>query len=390
MLSHHDESLFHQAPLTFAETVTSDHRFYDRVFFMAFDPAGGASVMLGMGIYKNMNVIDGFACAMRNGRQYNLRASRPLRPPLETEVGPIRYEILEPLRRLRFAVAPNDSGVALDLAWTAAVDPYLEGRWGGNRRSVNGRTAIDTQRFDGIGRWNGWIEVDGERLAVHDWCGARDHSWGVRGGVGGYEPVNGPNPMLDGKGFFLGVFHFGDDREYSAHALWTEDGTGRYESLEGGVRWRADLGRPDLELIGLKKNIDFPPDRRQYHAAQLEMTMSDGSVWRAQARQAMPGTILKGYGGHGEGFADKRGFGVHRGELVEHDIYDPEAPDMKQLPVETPIRVHVEGRGEAFGFGTVLATGAIPQYGLRAQSETELRRYSIMIDNLRTEPDAAG
>jgi hypothetical protein len=94
MLSDHDESLFHQAPLTFSETVTSDHRFYDRVFFCSFAPDGSASAMLGMGVYKNMNVIDAFACIVKDGKQHNIRASRPLRPNFETEAGPIKFEVI--------------------------------------------------------------------------------------------------------------------------------------------------------------------------------------------------------------------------------------------------------------------------------------------------------
>jgi hypothetical protein len=34
-----DESLLHQAALTFAQTTTTDHRFYDRMSFAVFDRA---------------------------------------------------------------------------------------------------------------------------------------------------------------------------------------------------------------------------------------------------------------------------------------------------------------------------------------------------------------
>lgn len=382
MLTDQDEDFFHQAPMTYSEVVTSDHRFYDRVFFCAFAPDGSASAMLGMGVYKNMNVIDGFGCIVKDGRQHNIRASRPLRPNLATDVGPIRFEVISPHREVRFSIAPNAEGVALDMTYTAEIDPFLEGRWEGNSRVVNGRAAYDTQRFDGIGQWNGWIEVAGERIEVVDWCGGRDHSWGVRNGVGGFEPINGESDAAAGKGFFLGYFQFGDNRDMNGYCLWTEEGGGKYRSLEGALRWHDRHGRQDLILTGLDKNVQFPPDRRQYNAAQFTMQMEDGSHWLVEVEQALPGTILKGYGGHGEGFKDKLGFGVYRGEIVESDVYDLDAPEMKQLPVETPLRVTVNGQGGYYGWGTVLATGELSQHGLKAQSLDELKRYGIATWNI--------
>lgn len=382
MLSDHDESLFHQVPLTFSQAATSDHRFYDRVFFCAFAPDGSASAMLGMGVYKNMNVIDGFACIVKDRKQHNLRASRGLRPKLETEVGPIRFEVIRPHRETRFTVAPNAEGIALDMTYTAEIDPFLEGRWEGNVRVVNGRQAYDTQRFDGIGRWNGWIECAGERIEVRDWCGGRDHSWGVRNGIGGYEPVNGESETAAGKGFFLGYFQFGDNRDMNGYCLWTEEGGGHYRSLEGALRWHDRHARPDLVLKGLEKDVQFWPGRRHYRSAQLTMAMEDGSHWLVEVEQALPGTVLKGYGGHGEGFKDKRGFGVYRGDLLESDIYDLDDPEMTQLPVETPLLVRINGQDGYYGWGTVLAVGELSQYGLKAQTLEQLKRYGTGATNV--------
>jgi hypothetical protein len=384
MLTPQDESLLHQAALTFAQTTTTDHRFYDRVFFAVFDPAGSASVMMGMGLYKNMNVIDAFSCVVRKGKQYNIRASRPLRPDLATRVGPIKFEVLDPYRSLRFGVAPGEYDVALDLTWSSEILPFLEERWEGNYKVVNGRVATDTRRFDGIGRWNGWIQVCGERLEVNDWCGGRDHSWGTRGGVGGFEPVTGESLQAK-EGWFLGYFVYGDGRDMAGYTLWTEDGQRNFRSFEGMLRWRESLGKPDLRLVTVDREVVFPPDCRQFKSALLRVKGQDGSVWDIQCDTPIPGTILKGYGGHGEGFKDKQGFGVYRGNLVEHDVYDLSAPDMLRLPVEQPLLIKVNGKSGFYGWGTVLAIGPLQQYSLKQQSEEELRRYSIAVDNLKVE-----
>jgi hypothetical protein len=275
------------------------------------------------------------------------------------------------------------------MTYTAEINPFLEKRWEGNHQVVNGRVAYNTQRFDGIGRWNGWIEMRGERIKVEDWCGGRDHSWGVRNGVGGYEPINGPSAAAEGKGFFLGYFQFGDNRNMNGYCLWTEDGGGTYRSLEGALRWHEKHEKPDLLLETLEKDVQFPPDRRQYHAAQLNIGMEDGSHWLIEIEQALPGTVLKGYGGHGEGFKDRKGFGVYRGELLESDIYDLDAPEMRQLPVETPLKVNVNGDENYYGWGTILATGELSQYGLKAQNLEQLRRYGVAAWNMDKEDNAS-
>ena len=80
MLTALDDTLLHQAPLPFEFVASSDHRFYDRYWFEAIAPDGSAGVLISMGRYPNMNVLDGFVTAQTEGRQYNVRFSRQLRP----------------------------------------------------------------------------------------------------------------------------------------------------------------------------------------------------------------------------------------------------------------------------------------------------------------------
>ena len=88
MLSALDETLRHQLPTTFDHVWTSDPRFFDRYWFSAYDPAGRFALICGMGLYSNMNVLDGFAALMlpRPGggfEQHNFRVSRALRPDID-------------------------------------------------------------------------------------------------------------------------------------------------------------------------------------------------------------------------------------------------------------------------------------------------------------------
>jgi hypothetical protein len=187
VLTSHDESLLHQMPLPMAQASTSDHRFYDRVFLTAVNPAGGPSLAMGMGVYKNMNAIDGFSVLALPDMQQNVRVSRPLRPQFETEVQGLRYDIIEPQREIRFSLG-GDHPLTYDLSWRATFPVLMEEKWWGTHKLVNERLAIDVCRYEQTGRVNGWIALGEERFEVEDWFGGRDHSWGMRVDVGGFEP----------------------------------------------------------------------------------------------------------------------------------------------------------------------------------------------------------
>src|SRR5262249_30734732 len=110
MLTDLDETLMHQTSLPFQLAETTDHRFYDRYYVTTFAPDGSMAIINGMGVYKNMNVMDGFACTRSGMTQRNQRFSRPLRPDLpgmSMSVGPMRTEILEPYKKTRFVCAPS-------------------------------------------------------------------------------------------------------------------------------------------------------------------------------------------------------------------------------------------------------------------------------------------
>src|SRR3990172_8289445 len=102
MLTKLDESLRHQIASTFDHAGTSDHRFFDRYWFGAYDPAGRMALACGIGQYLNMNGQAGFAAIQvpRAGGgvdQYNFRLSRGLRPNVDdAAVGPLSFEFLEP------------------------------------------------------------------------------------------------------------------------------------------------------------------------------------------------------------------------------------------------------------------------------------------------------
>ena len=178
-LSSWDDYPVHQTSQFVRHVATSDRNFYDRYYFNAFDSGGEWMAVFGLGQYPNLGVTDAFVTVRAGEEHHIVRASRPLTDRMDTSVGPLRVEVLEPLKRLRFVVEPTEHTVAMDITWEghgpAIPEPAQFIR-------VEGRVMFDTQRLAQMGTWSGTLTVAGTEYKVEpDRCfGSRDRSWGVR------------------------------------------------------------------------------------------------------------------------------------------------------------------------------------------------------------------
>ncbi len=192
-----DEYLNHQTINTFDTVATADLSWTEKVWFMLARKDGALQASFGLGKYTNRNLIDGFAGVQIGTQQRTIRASRVLRPNVDTAVGPLRYEIIEPMRKLRISVAANEAQpISFDLLWTAHMPAFFEGRDAGYAAH---RNSSDVVRYHQAGTVSGWIEIDGVRHPVdpEEWFGFRDHSWGIREHVG-IDPTDLP-PAVTSK-----------------------------------------------------------------------------------------------------------------------------------------------------------------------------------------------
>src|SRR6478609_4414030 len=99
-----DELLAHQIVDTFATVSQSDRSWTEKICAMAGAGDGSLSLGFGLGKYPNRNVMDAYAGVSRGTEQWTVRASRELAADDRTTVGPITYEVLEPMQRIRFAL----------------------------------------------------------------------------------------------------------------------------------------------------------------------------------------------------------------------------------------------------------------------------------------------
>jgi hypothetical protein len=180
MLTTLDDYPIHQTSNPVNQPASGDPNHYDRYFFNGYTRDGSLFFAAALGLYPNRKVMDAAFSVVRDGRQYSLIASRraPL-DPSETEVGPIRVQIEEPLRRLRLKVAPNEQGLEADLVFEARTVAVQEPHF---QIHDGVRLVMDVTRLTQWGSWSGSVKVDGQQVALDpkEVLGCRDRSWGVR------------------------------------------------------------------------------------------------------------------------------------------------------------------------------------------------------------------
>lgn len=375
MLSGPDETLRHQLPTTFDHVGTSDPRFYDRFFFGVHDPEGRLSLHIGLGLYTNMNVMDGYVAAVvprvgAGADQHNLRMSRALRPDIDrVGIGSYSIEILEPFVRSRVTLPAGEHPVALELEWTATAPAKEEEH---HFRRLRGRVASDYHRYTIVGEASGWVELAGTHYDVDRWFGARDHSWGVREQVAGPEPVTGPPGFgMESVGYVFSWLPF-QCGELRGHVQLQTLGDGTVIYRDGVIHGLDESVASADTIVDVTHEVDFHPGTRQFSQIRAVWTTAGGRTLDVVIEPLSRPFSMDGTG-YDWGFADGQGLGVYRGEHhVETDVYDlsdPEAvvrPDgevRRPMHRETPVRV-VIGGDRGVGHQVFVVSGPVPVLGL--------------------------
>lgn len=370
-----DETLMHQTSRSFHYAGTSDHRFFDRYWFAGMHPQGEVGFVSGLAFYKNMGVCDGFLCIQRGDWQYNARFSRALDEDRTTaSVGGLTVMVDEPFRRISVSLDGSGTPLSAALTYTADREPSCEAHY---TDSSNGRVNQQVTRYHQPGRWSGWLDHGEGRIEVGDWWGTRDHSWGVRPGVGGFDrsvadpraaeaatPATRPAAMAH----TVMVLEHDDLWVYLSRR---EDDQGRptYDDAEAVTR----DGR-HLRVAMQDLSITFPEGSRQYEQVRARLVVSGGAELDVTARPLGRPWAYSGTGYDG-GYSDGRGLGAWRGTVSEFDVYEYDGNDRVQLDGEQVSPGHREQlavisvddgsrRTEGTGYCAVMTRGALPRYGL--------------------------
>ena len=385
-----DETLRHQLPQAFDTVGTSDPRFFDRYWFSCYDPAGAITMILGMGLYSNMNVLDGFvACQVpqegagvtlagadvtqsaQSGTpttQRNFRYSRALRPDLDhTGVGPLKIEILEPFKRVGITAAASDQPLELELEWHRFLPPKEEDR---HFTRLRGRVTTDYLRYTQVGSVSGQVTLDGKTYELNNCWGGRDHSWGVRPQTAGPEPVTGP-PQTElsrqrGSVFYWLPFSCED---FGGHVQVHMLGDGTQTYLDGVIQWPDGTERNITEV---SFEVDFYQGTRRWSQVRSHFVDDHNESYEIVTNQLARDWAMLGTG-YDWGWDDRQGLGVYRGEYyTEVDSYNLSHPEDVQLsdgevlqPMHREAPAHGQVNGKALmGHQIMICSGPVPALGL--------------------------
>ena len=162
-----DELLHHQIIDTFATVSESDRSWTEKIWATCAARDGSLAVGFGLGKYVNRAVMEAVGGVARGREQFTVRASRELGDERDRyAVGPLRYEVVEPLRRVRLVLEDNEAQPgSFDVPFEGIVPPFLEEREG--RRGANGpRVEADGGRYHQARGASGWGAVGGTRGAA--------------------------------------------------------------------------------------------------------------------------------------------------------------------------------------------------------------------------------
>ncbi|SCW33705.1 hypothetical protein SAMN02927924_00020 [Sphingobium faniae] len=369
MLTELDDCLWHQLPTTFDHVWTSDPRFFDRFWFASYAPDGSAAMQFTMGVYRNMNVMDGGFVLVEGDRQYNIRVSRTLGQHNVMECGPLSVDVLEPLRTLALRVRGGDR-VNGELTWTAVARPVEEAP---HFRRLNGRTIEDYQRYNQIGSVSGHLVVDGREVRVDSWWACRDHSWGVRPGMAVKEVQNGPKDTLEKRGYTLSFLFFSAGPLSGTLLLQKREGDASYIS---GELMHAGDGT-SMKVAELTIEPELIAGTRRFRTIVLTARLKDGRALKLHCHRSGNAIAMQGLGYSG-GYNDRKGLGAWRGDqVVEQDVWNVEHPakivyDSEREPDEhwhriQPVTIQCsldDVQYEGQGSMTLTLGGKIPSLGL--------------------------
>jgi hypothetical protein len=266
MLTQTDDFFCHQIVEPHEHVALNDPTWAERAYFPVSDPERFA-LDAGISMFPNADTIEAYAIATTtDGPQVSLRASRDLssgRWPLWS--GPIRMEVLEPLRRWRLVCQENESGLAFDLEYVARGQAHETRSPKIYRRH---RLVYDNVNLLQSGRYTGQVQVDGRRFTVDRVPGHRDRTWGVRTSGEGHVP----------RGLFAWLS--AEFEDVSVMAIIHDRYNGTPVRRSGAVSYE---GGRQVELVEFEHDLEFDYDSRQLRRAVFRLRDAEGTDWEVHA-----------------------------------------------------------------------------------------------------------
>jgi hypothetical protein len=372
-----DELLSHQIVDTFATVSQSDPSWTEKIWTTAHAKDNSLQIALGVGKYTNRGVFDGAAGVCRGTEQWTVRAGRRLSSDSAgTSVGPIHYSVVEPLRAIRVSLDENEhEPIAFDVVMRGSFDAALEDPW--PDRSPDGyRVTHNVLRYHQIGVASGWVQLHGERVEINpdEWISIRDHSWGLRPGVG--KPIPGlPRGGSRIRQMFMTWLPMtmtrDDGSTYSLFVFLQQERGQGFDNL----RFQAEQQEQDgssRRFAAVEQDLRFRDDNRRFTEGVITLIETDGTKRPLRISAAGDGGFHLGTAGY-YGWDDWV-YGQWVGELrVEgnHVTNCDDPATARKVHQLRDLLVRVDdpvGGGRGVGNIETFALGAFPEIGLTQEN----------------------
>jgi hypothetical protein len=356
-LTPYDEFPVHQAPLPFSHIPSTDYNWDDGYYWGAFNPQEKVFLAVGMRVNPNTDMVGGYALLNEDGRQVTVRFNRCWRRDFNLQIGPFRYEVLEPLKKLHLVLDRNDSGVAFDLVWEGVCPAFVENR---HVAVTRGRHTTDQTRYSQPGAAQGTINSRSRTYDVRreTWSGARDHSWGLyaeRPPLGPVQSLLPPRPRSEpGRAMrfwtcfradpYSGFFHFHETADGAPCETGDVFGGGFAGHLNRG--FSGEL----VVLSSIERDFEYRPDTRILQRASIKLTDQAGRRWDMVFDTAAPPWVVQTMGYMPGSWKDGGTFHTYHGS--EELAFEWDEFDFSKQPFRyTPYRVQGDAARDTYGLG---------------------------------------
>jgi len=270
---------------TFDQPDTSDRAWTEKIWCNVHDTAGKLVLATGLGVYPNRNVMDGYGCVnVENSKQFNIRLSRELRPKIDDlTVGPLSYEVIEPFRKICIAMAENRYGLSYELEFMGLMQPGEEEPQYGRSR---GRVYVNTCRYAQLGRARGWVKVDGETYDIDEesFYAQRDHSWGIRMGVGAPEQGVQEPDIARFAGMMINWLTF-QFKDWGIYCYFIEKADGSIERLTGVVVKTLEDSAGPVPIVSVEHDFKYHERGARMKSGNVVLTCKDGGRYELAMRE---------------------------------------------------------------------------------------------------------
>ncbi|MDX3095980.1 hypothetical protein PV703_15100 [Streptomyces sp. ME01-24h] len=332
---------------------------YDRSTFHFLDHEGRALLVTGLGVQPGQGVADAYATLTRRTGTLAVRAGDTFgEDRARQHVGPLRVDVLEPLRRLRLTC--DDTLLSYDLEWEAAF-PAVEEPY--HPRYRGARLLPRAGRFVQAGTCHGVVRTgNGEEIRVERgrWTAARERSRGA-------GPAPGEAPGRAEQGHRPGGFHWlwmailFDDSFVLVTAQ--EDADGYHTPDE--VLQITEYG-PDRRLGPALVDVTYRKGTRDPVSAVVHL-----AAGRIEAEVMLSGPLAV-LAGHPPARDRRHGRGKGRGWL-ERRAYDPTDP-----AVAAPIAYGVTDHAARFAWDGRVGYGILEHGGFSRHTPRGFTRQEAM------------